>query len=177
MKEEGLVNHFILEVFLWTSTTALQALKCGYTKGIVEGFIYYFNPLQRFVSNKLWELMNKQKVTQIAFRTVGGDPVYRLHVVSGGAWKEYIQQRAVEVVSIFERSGVESWIEFCVRFAFSFENVHATVGSTCHVENLNEFLNATHDIRPLSTEIIEEIVRLQYRWSEETDMKAELLSI
>jgi len=31
--------------------------------------------------------------------------------------------------------------------------------------------------RPLPTEIIEEIVQLQYRWSEETDMKAELLSI
>jgi len=177
MKEEGLVNRFILEVFPWTSATALHALKGGYTKGIVDGFIYYLNPLQRFVSNELWELMNKQDEAQIALRTVAGGPVHRLRDVPGTAWKEYLQHRAVEIAPIFERSGVESWTEFCVRFAFSFEHVHATVGSTCHAENLNEFLNATHDIRPLPTDIIEEIVRLQYRWSEETDMKAELWSM
>lgn len=177
LKEEGLVNRFILEVFPWTSVTALHALKGGYTKGIVDGFIYYFNPLQRFVSNELWELLNKQGEAQIALRTVAGGHVHRLRDVPGAAWKEYLQHRAVEVAPIFERSGVESWTEFCVRFAFSFNHVRATVGSTSHTENLNEFLDASHDIQPLPADILDEIVGLQYRWSEETDTKAELWSM
>ena len=177
IKEEGLVNRFVLEVFPWTSTTALEALKGGYTKNIVEAFIYYFNPLQRFVSNELWELLNQQGEAQIALRTVAGGPVHRLRDVPGAAWKEYLQHRAVEVAPIFERSGVKNWTDFCVRFAFSFELVQSTVGSTCHAENLTEYLHAIKDIQPLPAEIVEEIVRLQYRWSEETDMKAELWSM
>jgi len=177
IKEEGLVKRFVLEVFPWTSSTALQALKGGYPAGIVDGYIYYFNPLQRFVSNELWELLNERNESQIALRTVAGGPVHRLRDVPGAAWKEYLQHRAVEVAPIFERSGVDNWTEFCVRFAFSFEHIRATVGSTCHAENLKEYLNATKDIRPLPTGIVDEIVRLQSRWSEETDMKAPLWSM
>jgi len=177
IREEGLVNRFVLEVFPWTSSTALLALQGGYPKDIVDGYIYYFNPLQRFVSNELWDLLNKLNVPQIALRTVAGGPVYRLRDVPGAAWKEYLQHRAVEVAPIFERSGVENWTEFCVRFAFSFKLIKATVGSTCRAENLKEYLQATNDIKPLPEDILEEISHLQSRWSEETDMKAELWSM
>lgn len=177
IQREGLVNRFVLEVFPWTSGTALAALNGGYTKGIVDGVIYYLNPLQRFVSNELWELLNKLNEPQIALRTVAGGPVHRLRDVPGAAWKEYLQHRAVEVAPIFERSGVDNWTDFCVRFAFSFENIKATVGSTCHTENLTEFIHATNDIHPLPADIVDEIMRLQTRWSEETDMKAELWSM
>ena len=177
IREEGLVKRFVLEVFPWTSSTALQALKCDYPKGIVDGYIYYFNPLQRFVSNELLELLNTRNEAQIALRTVAGGPVHRLRDIPGAAWKEYLQQRAVEVAPIFERSGVENWTEFCVRFAFSFKNIRATVGSTIHAENLTEYVNATNNIQPLPPDIVEEIIRLQYRWSDETDMKASLWSM
>jgi len=177
IKEEGLVNRFVLEVFPWTSATPLQALKGGYPTGIVDGYIYYFNPLQRFVSNELWELLNERNEAQIALRTVAGGPVLRLRDVPGAAWKEYLQQRAAEVAPIFERSGVDNWTDFCVRFAFSFEQIRATVGSTCHAENLNGYLQATNDIRPLPAGIVDEIVQLHYRWSEEMDIKAPLWSM
>jgi hypothetical protein len=167
----------VLEVFPWTSSTALQALKGGYPKGIVDGYIYYFNPLQRFVSNELWELLNQQNEPRIALRTVAGGPVHRLRDVPGAAWKEYLQHRAAEVAPIFECSGVENWTEFCVRFAFSFDQVRATVGSTIHPENLNEYIQATRQIQPLPADIVDEILALQTRWSEETDMKAKLWSM
>jgi hypothetical protein len=177
IREEGLVKRFVLEVFPWTSSTALQALKGGYPKGIVDGYIYYFNPLQRFVSNELWELLNQQNEPRIALRTVAGGPVHRLRDVPGAAWKEYLQHRAAEVAPIFEHSGVENWTEFCVRFAFSFDQVRATVGSTIHPENLNEYIQATRQIQPLPADIVDEILALQTRWSEETDMKAKLWSM
>jgi predicted aldo/keto reductase-like oxidoreductase len=173
LKQEGLVRRFVLEVFPWTSDVALKALRGGYPNGIVDGCIFYLNPLQRFASNELWDLLKKQNEPVIALRTVGGGNVHRLRDVPGAAWKEYLQQRAVEVAPIFERSGIKSWTEFCVRFAHSFPQVRATVGATSRPENFKEFLSAKDNLQPLPGDILDEIVKLQYRWSDETDIHAE----
>ncbi len=173
LKEEGLVRRFVLEVFPWTSDVALKAMLGGYPKGIVDGFIFYFNPLQRFASNELWDLVVDRNEPFIALRTVCGAPVHRLRDVPGAAWKDYLQKRAVEVALIFERSGIKSWTEFCVRFAYSFPAVRATVGSTSRRDNLEEFLSSVKAIHPLPEDITNEIVRLQYRWSDEVDVHAE----
>jgi hypothetical protein len=173
IKEEGLVKRFVVEVFPWTSYISLKALKGGYPQGIVDGYIFYLNPLQRFASNELWDLLVKQGEAMIAMRTVSGGPVHKLRDVPGYAWKEYLQQRAVEVAPIFERSGIASWTEFCVRFAHSFPLVRATVGATSKPENLQEFLRAASHIEPLAEDIVSEISALQRRWSDELDMHAE----
>src|SRR6185436_8792946 len=152
LKQAGLVKRFVLEVFPWTSPVALKALRGGYPRGIVEGYILYFNPLQRFASNELWDELQARGEPIIALRTVGGGPVHRLRDVAG-AGPEFIQRRAVEAAPIFERSGLQSWTEFCVRFAHSFPQVRATVGATSHTENLNEFLSAAQKIELLPKDI------------------------
>ena len=177
IKQEGLVKRFVLEVFPWTSQYALKALRGGYPQGIVDGYIFYLNPLQRFASNELWNEIAQRNEPIIAMRTVSGGNVHRLRDVPGAAWKEYLQQRAVEVAPIFERSGIPSWTEFCVRFGHSFPQVRATVGSTSQPERLQEFLNAAKNIQPLPEDIVKEISALQTRWSDEVDMKAELWSM
>ncbi len=173
LKREGLVRRFVLEVFPWTSDVALKALRGGYPEGIVDGYIFYLNPLQRFASNELWDLLVERNEPMIAMRTVSGGNVHRLRDVPGAAWKEYLQKRAIEVAPIFERSGIPSWTEFCIRFAHGFPQVRATVGSTSHLDRLQEFLNAAQKIEPLPAEIQNEIVKLHYRWSDELDMQAE----
>ncbi len=173
LKQEGLVKRFVLEVFPWTSDVALQALRGGYPEGIVDGYILYLNPLQRFASNELWEMFVGRDEPIIAMRTVAGGNIHRLRDEPGYAWKPYLQERAAEVAPIFERSGVQSWTEFCVRFAHSFPQVRATVGATSHIENLNEFLSAAQNIELLAKDIVDEIVALHFRWSDELDMKAE----
>jgi predicted aldo/keto reductase-like oxidoreductase len=173
LRQEGLVRRFVLEVFPWTSDVALKALRGGYPEGIVDGCIFYLNPLQRFASNELWDLIRKRNEPVIALRTVSGGNVHRLRDVPGAAWKEYLQQRAVEVAPIFERSGIKSWTEFCLRFAHSFPEVRATVGATSRTENFKEFLLAKENLQPLPTDIMNEIVKLQYRWSDDTDIHAE----
>ena len=172
IKREGLVKRFVLEVFPWTSPIALKALLGGYPQGIVDGYIFYLNPLQRFASNELWNELVERNEPIIAMRTVSGGNVHRLRDVPGAAWKEYLQLRAIEVAPIFERSSIKSWTEFCVRFAHSFPQVRATVGSTSQLERLQEFLDAAQNIRPLPEDILKEIVALQYRWSDEVDMQA-----
>jgi hypothetical protein len=113
----------------------------------------------------------------IAMRTVAGGNVHKLRDVPGYAWKPYLQERAAEVAPIFDRSGIGSWTEFCVRFAHSFPLVRATVGATSRLENLREFLAAAENIQPLPAGIVDEIVQLHYRWSDEYDSKAELWSM
>ena len=177
LKQDGLVRRFVLEVFPWSSETALQAMRGGYPGSLVDGYIFYLNPLQRFPSNELWDLLVEREEPMIAMRTVGGGNVHKLRDVPGYAWKPYLQQRAAEVAPVFERSGIPTWTEFCVRFAHSFPLVRATVGSTSRLENLHEFLSAARNIEPLPAEIIVEITRLHYRWSDELDMKAEIWTL
>jgi predicted aldo/keto reductase-like oxidoreductase len=174
LKQEGLVNRFVLEVFPWSSEVAFKALRAGYPEGIVDGYIFYLNPLQRFPSNELWDALVKRDEPMIAMRTVAGGNIYKLRDVPGYAWKPYLQQRAAEVAPIFERSGAQSWTEFCVRFAHSFPQVRATVGATSRLENLEEFLSAAQHIEQLPKNIRDEITQLQKRWSDELDMKAEI---
>jgi predicted aldo/keto reductase-like oxidoreductase len=173
IRDEGLVNRFVVEVFPWTSETPLEALRAGYPKGVVDGWIFYLNPLQRFASNELWDEIQKRNEPIVAMRTVSGGNVHRLRDVPGAAWKDYLRARAVEVAPLFEKSGVKSWTEFCVRFAYSFPLVRTTVGATSRQENLDEFLNAAKNPKPLPSEIVQQIVKLQYRWSDETDIHAE----
>jgi hypothetical protein len=177
LKQQGLVHRFVLEVFPWTSDIALRALRGGYPEGLVDGYIFYLNPLQRFASNELWDELVRRNEPMIAMRTVAGGNIHKLRDVPGYAWRPYLQQRAAEVAPIFERSGIPSWTEFCVRFAHSFPLVRATVGATSRLENLNEFLATARDVEPVPGELRDEIVRLHYRWSDELDMKAEVWTL
>ncbi|MEP7359559.1 MAG: hypothetical protein ABI847_20065 [Anaerolineales bacterium] len=172
LKQAGLVRRFVLEVFPWTSPVALKALRGGYPQGLVDGYILYFNPLQRFASNELWAELQARGEPIIAIRTVGGGSVHRLRDVPGAA-AAYMQPRAVEVAPIFERSGLQSWTEFCVRFAHSFPQIRATIGATSRPENLQEYLAAARHIQPLPADIVADITKLQSRWSDEVDMRAE----
>jgi hypothetical protein len=172
-KTKGWIKRYVLEVFPWTSDIALKALKNGTTEGIIDGFIFYFNPLQRFVSNELWDLLIENSEPIIAMRTVAGGPVHKLRDEPGFAWKEYLQKRATEVAPIFEKSGIANWTEFCVRFAHSLPQVRATVGSTANAFNFNEFLMASEQIDSLPQNIVDDILNLQYKWSKETDMNSE----
>jgi aryl-alcohol dehydrogenase-like predicted oxidoreductase len=173
IKDEGLVRRFVLEIFPWTSEAPLAALRAGHLDGLIDGYIFYLNPLQRFASNELWDELLAQDKAIISMRTVAGAPVHTLRDVPGAAWQPYLQERAVEVAPIFERSGVASWAEFCIRFAHSTPQVVSTVGSTSREQNLKELLSFSQDIAPLPQDIVDELFALQRRWSDETDIHAE----
>lgn len=173
LKDEGLVGRYVLEIFPWTSQAPLAALRAGHLDGLVDGYITYLNPLQRFASNALWDELRDRDATVVAMRTVSGAPVHALRDVPGAAWRPYLQERAVEVAPVFERSGIASWPEFCVRFAFSTPQVVSTVGSTARTDNLDELLAVTRDVQPLPDDLVEELSALQRRWSDEVDVHAE----
>lgn len=173
LKEEGLVGRYVLEIFPWTSSAPLAALRAGHLDGLVDGFILYINPLQRFASNALWDELQDRGAALISMRTVAGNDVHALRDVPGAAWQPYLQERAAEVAPIFDRSGVATWGEFCVRFALGLPGVRATVGSTAQRAHLDAYLAMTSGpIEPLAQEVVDEIAALQRRWSDDTDIYA-----
>ncbi len=175
LKEEGLVEHFVMEVFPWTSTAPLAALESGVAKAHLEAFIFYLNPLQRFASNALWQKIHEAGFPVIAMRTICGAPVHALRDKPGAAWVPYLQERAVEVAPVFEASGITDWTEFCVRFAFSFPNVIGTVGSTSQMEHLHAFLSyqKMDTIEAFPDETMHQLLHLQEKWSDTVDVHAE----
>ncbi len=166
---EGRALSYVLEVFPWTSANPLSALQKGHASKLVDAYIFYLNPLQRFVTNELWDLIVEKKFPVVAMRTVcGGD------ICSLVNRESYIGERARELMPLFEQSHCESWTEFCVRFLKGFPFVVATVGSTSNPNNLEVFLNyRLEDVSPLPKRIQDEILVLQRKWSDDVDRHAE----
>lgn len=174
LKGEGLVGRYVLELFPWTSEAPLAALRAGHLDDLIDGFILYINPLQRFASNAMWDELQDRGADLISMRTVAGNDVHTLRDVPGAAWRPYLRDRAAEVAPIFDRSGVDTWGEFCVRFALGLPGVRSTVGSTLRREHLDAYLRQTAGpIEPLPSDVVDEILALQRRWSDETDVHAE----
>jgi hypothetical protein len=171
LRAEGKVGRYVLQVFPWTSNVALAALRGGHARGLIDGYILYLNPLQRFATNPLWDLLIETRSPIIAMRTVAGGHVLELRDVPGAAWKDYLRERAREVAPIFERSGVASWPEFCLRFAHGFDSVCASVGATSKLERLTQLVElAGGPLAPLAPGDVAALEKLQRRWSDEVDV-------
>jgi hypothetical protein len=171
LREEGRVGRYLLQVFPWTSQVALDALRAGHARGLIDGYIFYFNPLQRFATNPLWDLLLETRSPIVAMRTVAGGNVLDLRDVPGAAWKDYLRVRAGEVAPVFEASKLASWTEFCLRFALGFETVFASVGATAKLDRLAELVRISQGpLEPLEAGLVAELVKLQRRWSDELDV-------
>ena len=171
IKEEGLVGRFEMEVWPWSSDIALRTIQGGRADQLIEAYTFYFNPLQRFVTNDVWDLLVERNVPIVAMRTVGGGNVHR--ILANENAPAYLRARAAQIAPIFTASGIDSWTEFAARFVLGFPQVRATVGATSRSENLREFINATANPEPLDPEIIQEILQLQRQWSVDHDAHAE----
>ena len=163
MREEGLVGAFVLECWPWSPPAYLEAVRNGAAGDLVDAFIFYLNPLQRFVLNDLWDALSETEFPIVAMRTV-----------CGGARPSagYLQPRWDAVEPIYLASDAQSWPEFCVRYALGLPNVVATVGSTSQPERIEEFARLSLDPRPLDPRVVEAIHELHRRWSDEHDRHA-----
>jgi aryl-alcohol dehydrogenase-like predicted oxidoreductase len=171
LRAEGKVGRFVLQVFPWTSHVALAALRGGHAQGLIDGYIFYLNPLQRFATNPLWDLLLETHSSIIAMRTVAGGNVFDLRDVPGAAWKDYLRERAGEVAPIFERSQVPSWPAFCLRFAHGVPGVCASVGASSKLDRLAELVElANRPLAPLAAADMSALEKLQRRWSDELDV-------
>ncbi len=168
LKEEGLVGRFVLEIWPWNSDVAVAGLQGGHAAGLLDGYIFYLNPLQRFASDALWELLRERNETIVAMRTTCGGSVERL-AASG---PEYLKGRASQVLPLLERSGCGAGPELCARVAAGSPNVVSTVGATSRQEHLSELRAAVASATPLPEDIHAELEALQRQWADAHDRHA-----
>jgi aryl-alcohol dehydrogenase-like predicted oxidoreductase len=165
LKAKGVIGGYVVEVWPWTSDDHMATAQTAATPGLFDGYIYYFNPMQRFVTNELFDLLRERHVPIYALRTLGGGAPTR-----AGVGQEHVpvpwSRRVAEIVPLFERSGIASWTEFCARFIFGWPDVVTTIGATSNVENMNAMIRHSKAPAPLPADIQEEIAACQRAWAE-----------
>lgn len=169
LKAEGLVGAFTLEVHPWTSQIALDHLKGGHGKDVIEGFSFYFNPMQRFALNELYHRILEQRRPILSIRTVAGGPVDR-QAARPASDDDYMQKRSEEILPLYRTSGYANWTDFAMGYIFSQQNVTCTIGACSTPAHLDDYLTGLKQLeKPFPPEISARIAALHTRWSQEVD--------
>jgi aryl-alcohol dehydrogenase-like predicted oxidoreductase len=172
LRAEGLVGALTLEVHPWTSWIALGHLRSGEGRDIIEGFSFYFNPLQRFALNELFDWIIRDRRPILALRTMAGGPADR-QADRPAREDDYLQKRSAEILSLYQHAGYDNWADFAINFAFSQPGVICTIGSCSTPAHLDECLAAVNQpAKPFHADLFNKILEMQTRWSLAKDVFA-----
>lgn len=154
LKKRGLVGNFVLEI--WPPALSCENGVEAVQNDLVDGLIFYYNLFERFVSNELFDLIEKRKTKVLALRTLGGGRAQPTQDPKGQALE-----------ALFQKSGCRNMLEFGVRFVLSDPNVQTTICGTRRLEHLNALLDAARNFKPLDSAVVSEVKSLHRKWSEE----------
>ena len=153
LQESGIVGSYVLENFYGFSPNSLISLD----QDLFDGYIYYFNVINREVSNPLYDALQAKAAPQLALRSLGG----ALNSFGGTNDKEAMQR---ELEALYTQSGAPSRLDFRYRFPLSNPNVRTTIGATSKLAHLEELLQADQNFEPLPPAIVAKIEALQSKW-------------
>lgn len=153
-KEKGLVGSYIMDVVWGYSPKVIKAIAAD----LFDGYIFYYNVVERQVSNELTDRMERQQVSTLAMRTFGGR--------DGGNYLTLPATHPVRVAlePLYQQSGCASGVKFCVRFPLSLPQVRTSIGSTGNPRHLEDFLKAGQSFKPLAPEVVAGIKSLHRQW-------------
>lgn len=155
LQAEGLVGHFVFEVFPGFADDALKAVE----HELFDACIFYYNPTQRFAPPATWEAMHRLSTPMLALRTLGH--VTRPPGEAAAALEAQGKTDAAAALGrlqpIYEQSGCASWVEFCVRFALSTPNVRTTIGGTADISHFHELRVAAEAFEPLPEAVMAQV--------------------
>ncbi|MHB9134233.1 MAG: aldo-keto reductase family protein [Armatimonadota bacterium] len=154
MKERGLIGCYIMDVIRPYSAKVMQAVQ----DDLFAGYIFYYNVVERQLSNEANALLEARHTPVLAMRTFGGRDGgnYLLLPETDPKW------RALE--PLYQRSGCANRTEFCVRFPLSLPDTCTTIGSTGSRAHLQTFLDAGASFTPLAPEVVDGIKELIAEW-------------
>ncbi len=157
--EAGKVGHFVFEIFASFSGDALRAVE----HGMFPGVIFYYNPVERQVSDALFDRLEQARTPILALRTMGGgvvdaDRATRKQQKDPDASDVALRQA---LQPLYERSGAPSWLDFSMRFLLSQPTVKTTIGGTSSRPHLREYLDAAERFEPLPADLVEQIKQVQ----------------
>jgi aryl-alcohol dehydrogenase-like predicted oxidoreductase len=172
IKAEGLVDGWILEVHPWSSWIAFDHLNEGHGFDVIDGYTFYYNPLQRYALNELFALITEKHRPILALRTVAGGSIAHLATRPADP-EDFIGQRAREVLPLYEGSGFANWVDFSMCYVYSQSNVLTTIGSCSSPSHLDALINGiTQKDKSFDPALSAKIATFQTRWSDEKDRHA-----
>ncbi|MCD6417058.1 MAG: aldo/keto reductase [Planctomycetes bacterium] len=166
LRDEGAVGHYFYQLEPSSKTSEIELLL---ESGVVDGFMYYHNVIERDVSNDVYDLLAARGTPQIALRSFGHTIVdYATWDSATALTHPNASPETIERVDAlrqpFEESGCGDWVEFCMGFAASLPTVLGTIGSTTKPEHLRANLAADQAAEPLEQKVIDMIEALQREW-------------
>jgi aryl-alcohol dehydrogenase-like predicted oxidoreductase len=153
LKQKGMVGSYVLENFYGFSPNTLQSV----SNDRFDGYIYYYNVINREVSSELFDALQAAHAPQLALRSIGG-------ALATFGWSDDKEEMERELEAIYEKSGAPSRLDFRYRFPLSNPNVRTTIGATSKVAHLHELLEADRNFRPLPAETVAAIESLHRKW-------------
>jgi len=153
LQEKGLVGSYVLENFYGFSPNTIKALD----RDLFDGYIYYYNVINREVSNELFDKLQEKNAPQLALRSIGGK-------LDSFGWTDDREEMERELEAIYADSGAPSRLDFRYRFPLSNPNVRTSIGATTKLDHLKELLEADRNFAPLPAEIVARIEALQRKW-------------
>lgn len=153
LKERGLVGSYVLENFYAFSPNSIDAVG----NDLFDGVIYYYNVINREVSNELYDLMWERRTPQLALRSIGG-------ALTTFGWTADAPEMEAELEAAYAESGAPSRLAFRYRYPLTNPNVVTTIGATSKTQHLAELLDADRDFKPLPGEVFARIDALQRKW-------------
>lgn len=160
LKEQGLLGNLVLEMFYGCSEDGLVAV----ANDLFDGYAFYFNAINREISNALFDALVEKQCPIISIRSGG---------FLDGSWLERTRQERPdhrdlqmyeELVPPKEQSGCADWLEFSMRFLFSLEQVATTIGGTRRSEHLRRHLAIAEAHKPLPQDIVDSVLGIQREW-------------
>jgi len=146
---QGLADHFIMDMIHPWCGKALTYL----SNDLFEGYIFYYNVVECHVDPEFLDLAIRNDVPLFAMRTFGRgallDPVLR---------RPYLQ-------SIFDNSGMTSWIDFAVHGALSLPGAVTTLAGSGNIEHLDELIGSAGSFQPLDPALVTELLSCHHQWN------------
>jgi len=153
LKEKGLVGNYVLEIFWRGSPHAIESLR----NDRFDAYIFYYNLVNREVSDELFDLLHQTKANILSLRTLGGG-VDSYH----GATDPEAARLTLE--DLYRRSGCRTPLEFRARYVLSDPQVRTTIGGTKNLDHLATVIQACENATPLAAEIVEGVHALHREW-------------
>jgi len=113
LREEGLVGNFVMEVFASFSQDAIRAVE----NDLFDGYIFYFNAVERQMSNPLFDLVQEKVPKLLALRTVGSGMMAKpVDQLPNDRRIQESQPRLQEMEEIFMGTNVQEQRDFLKKF-------------------------------------------------------------
>ncbi len=168
LKEQGLVDKFVFEIFYSYSADGLKAV----THDLFDGYIFYYSLLERQVSNEIWAQLEARNLPILSLRPLAGaflsnGPKVQERKLKDPAHPAF--RRLEELAPLLEKSGCDTLIELSLRFLASQPLVKTTIAGTANATHLDELANAVGSAHPLDKQLTQELCELQSKWCREAE--------